>query len=156
VITDAQRAGWEAYALAYGRKNVFGQDLKTSGINEYSACFVLASDIGEVPVEDAPVTSRPVLVVDATFAEGVAAGQIDVSWTADQGGKVDVWITGVLSPGRKAQESAFSHFEYTDDATEARTIGGLVPGGKYGVRARQIFLNGQYGPWVEETLTAKA
>jgi len=155
-LTDSQRDGWEVYADGLTRKNVFGQGIKTSGINEYCSCFVLASDMAETPVSDAPVTSAPVLVTDATIGEGALSGEIGVNWTAGQGGFVDVWITPLLNAGRKAQESAYSHQSYTADATATLTIDGLVAGGKYGVRCRQIFANGQFGPWFAVTLTAKA
>jgi len=155
-LSGAQRAGWEAFAGLLSRKNVFGQDLKSSGINEYCALYVLASDLGQVPVSDAPVTDAPLLVTDAAITEGANSGEIDVDWTAGQGGFVDVWITGLLPPGRKAQESDYVHSSYTLDATATVVTGGLVAGGKYGVRCRQVFLNGQTGPWLSETLTAKA
>ena len=33
-LLDSDRAGWEVYAAGLNRKNVFGQDLETSGFNE--------------------------------------------------------------------------------------------------------------------------
>lgn len=154
-LTTGQRTGWETYADGLTRKNVFGQEIKTSGINEFCALYVLASDTGGVPVDDAPVTDAPLLVTGVAVAEGALSGEIDVTWSAGQGGFVDVWITPVLSPGAKAQESAYSHQSYTADVTATVTISGLVPGGKYGVRARQVFANGQVGPPISATLTAK-
>jgi len=155
-LTDNQRTGWDDYANGLSRTNVFGQDIKATGFNEYCALYMLASDVGESPVSDAPSTDAPILVTDGDAAEGAATGEIDVTWTAGQGGFVDIWITPVLGAGRKARESDYTHNSYTADATETKTISGLVDGGKYGVKFRQIFANGQAGPWTQETLNAKS
>lgn len=153
-LTDAQRAGWETFAEAQNRKNVFGQDFTTSGFNEYCALYVMASDIGETPVSDAPTTSAPLLVTDGAITAGSGSGEIDVDWTAGQGGYVDIYITPVLPAGRAPQDNNYRHDSYTADVTATKTLSGLVSGGKYGVKIRQIFANGQIGPWLQETLSA--
>jgi len=155
-LTDDQRSDFNDYAESLNRKNVFGQDLSASGFNEYCALYCLAADLGETPVSDAPTTSAPTLVTDGAIAEGSGNGEIDVDWTAGQGGFVDVWITQLLGPGRAPQSSDYTHDSYTADATETKTISGLTAGGKYGVKIRQVFANGQSGPWIQETLTAKS
>lgn len=154
LITDAQRAAFEVYADGMNRKNVFGQDLKTTGFNEYVALFVLASDVGETPVSDAPVTDAPALVTDGAIATGATDGIIDITWTAGQGGFMDAWITPVLGAGRQPQKSDYTHLSYTADVTATLEISGLVVAGKYGVKIRQVALDGQVGPWLQSTLLA--
>lgn len=155
-LSDGERAGWEVYAQSLNRKNVFGQDLTTSGFNEYCSCFVLASDVGETPSDTAPTVAGPLLVTDGAIAQGAGSGQITATWSAGQGGFVDVWITALLPAGRAPQESDYAHNSYTADATATKTISGLTAGGKYSVRIRQVFASGQYGPWTVETLLAKS
>jgi len=145
-LTDGNRTGWTNYAGIQNRTNIFGQSVKATGFNEYCACFVLASDCGETPVAVAPVTAAPLTVTDGVISAGAASGQIDVSWTAGQGGFVDVWITGALPAGRQPRKSDYTHDSYTADATATLTLSGLTPTTKYGVRIRQVFANGQVGP----------
>ena len=155
-LTDENRTGWEVYAGNMSRKNIFGQDVKASGFNEYIACFLLASEVGETPVSIAPTDSAPLTVTAGAITQGTADGEIDVDWTAGQAGFVDVWITPALPAGRKPQESDYKHLSYTADATGTLTIDGLVGGVKYSVRIRQVALNGQVGPPLLETLLAKS
>lgn len=155
-LTDANRTSFETYAAGLSRKNVFGQDVKTSGFNEYVALSVMAQEVGETPVSTAPSTAAPAIVTDGAAAEGAASGQITVTWTDGQGGYVDVGITGLLGDGQQPQESDYTHDSYTADATGTLTISDLAAGGKYSVRFRQVFANGQTGPYTVSTLTAKA
>ena len=154
-LEDIERAGWEVYAAAQSRKNIFGQDSKASGFNEYVALSMLAADMGETPLSIAPIVPGPLLVTDGLIAEGAAAGSIDITWTAGQAGFVDAWITGVLPAGRAPKQGDYKHNSYTADATETVTIADLVEGGKYGVRIRQVFESGQPGPPTVTVLTAK-
>jgi len=153
-LTDANRTGWNVYAGIQSRTNIFGQAVKATGFNEYCACFVLASDVGETPVSEAPITASPLSVVDGAITEGATDGIIDIAWTDSQGGYVDVWKTGQLPAGRNPRESDYTHDSYTEDATESKELSGLVPGGKYGVRIRQVFANGQVGPPMVAVLVA--
>ena len=153
-LNDANRLSWTNYAGIQNRKNVFGQDIRASGFNEYCALYCLASDMGETPVSTAPSTSKPLLVEDGAIAAGAAAGEIDITWTAGQGGSVDIYKTGELPAGRAAKESDFTHDSYTADATAILTLTGLTTGAKYGIRIRQVFANGQVGPWTQSTLNA--
>lgn len=154
-LTDANRDAWDAWALLQNRKNIFGQDQKVSGYNEYCSLSVLAADVGETPVSSPPADPAPVMVTDGAIAEGAAGGEIDVTWTAGQDGFVDVWATGVLPVGRQPRESDYRHLAYVADATESYTIEGLIGGSLYGVRIRQVAADGQSGPWIGEVLEAK-
>lgn len=153
-LTDAFRLGWTVYSTEQSRKNIFGQSITASGFNEYCALFVLASDIGGTPVSEAPITVGPLMVTDGVIEGGALAGEIDVDWTAGQGGFVDVWMSKLLPAGRAPKESDYVHNSYTADVTATKTISGLTTGGKYAVRIRQIFDNGQSGPPTVEILTA--
>jgi len=156
LLTDLQREAWEAYALTLNRKNIFGQDLQTSGINEYIALGVIAEDTEEGAVSDPPTTEPPPLLGGLAFAEGVASGQIDITWSGSDGDYVDVWITQQLASGRKAYPTDYRHHSYTIIGTGTLTISDLVPGGKYSLKGRSVRASGQIGPYQSDTLTAKA
>lgn len=155
-LSDANRTSFNTYAQNQNRKNVFGQDVKASGFNEYCALYTVASDLGETPVSTAPVTAAPLIVTDGAITAGAGSGEIDIDWTAGQGGYLDAWITPVLPDGREPKESDYAHNSYTTDVTATKTISGLTGGSKYSVKIRQVFANGQVGPWTVETLDATA
>jgi len=155
LLTDDQRQSWEDYADLQNRKNVFGQDLKTSGINEYIALGVIAEDTEEGAVSDPPVTENPPLVGGLAFAEGALSGEIAATWTGSDGDYVDIWITKQLGAGRKAYPTDYRHDSYTAIAGGTLTISGLVAGGKYALKGRAVRTSGQVGPYQSATLTAK-
>lgn len=151
-LTQPQRVGWNNYAKDVGRTNVFGQEIKTSGFNEYCALSVIAEDTGTAPGGDAPTEIAPLAVTDGVIEEGAASGEIDVTWTAGQGGFVDIWLAGPLPNGRFAVKSDFAHDSYTADVTATKTISGLTAGKQYVVSIRQVATTGQVGPWTKEEL----
>ena len=153
-LSDANRTTWEVYANLQNRKNVFGQDIRASGFNEYCALFSIATDAGETPGDEAPVVAAPLLVTDGDISTPALDGEILIGWTQGQTGFLDAYITQELSAGRQPRESDYRHDSFTADATETLTISGLTIAGKYGVKIRQVFASGQVGPWTQKTLLA--
>lgn len=147
-LTEKGRKGFESYAKEMGRKNVFGQALDASGFNEFCALYCLAKDIGETPVETAPLAPAPLAVSGGKIVASDTPGEIDATWTAGQDGYVDLWVTGPLPAGRQPRETDYRHHSYTADVTATKTIAGLSEGAKYGVKARQVAKSGQVGPWM--------
>jgi len=145
-LTDGNRDGWETYSDSQSRKNIFGQDVRASGFNEYCALYVMASEVGETPVSVAPITAAPLQVTDGACESTAGGESFTLTWTDEQGGFVDLWMTGPLGPGRQPRESDYSHISFTPDATATVIPAGLTPVTKYGVRIRQVFANGQVGP----------
>lgn len=146
-LTDAQRTAWEEYADAQTRKNVFGQAVKASGINEYIALGVVAEDAGETAVSDPPVTDEPAYPAELEVNPGEVGGNISIEWSATDGDFIDIWITPQLGAGRKAYPTDFRHLHYEAIATLSYIVADLVPEGIYGVKARAIRNSGQVGPY---------
>lgn len=155
LLNDGQRNAWENYAEAHPRTNVFGQEVTVSGFNEYVAMAVMALDLGETPLVSPPEVPAPSFVTDLAGASG-AEGEVDVTWTAGQGGFVDVWIAGPVSAGRKSKETDYRHNVFEADEMETVTIENLVAEATYDLKVRQVFASGQVGPFGKLTATAGA
>jgi len=156
-LTDAQREQWKAFAENQTRKNVFGEDVKLSGFNEFVSLAALSADMGETPVSVPPETANPGTVTGFTAGAGATEdGEIAVEWTDTYGAYVDVWLAGPLPAGRKAGKSDFRHNAYPSESDTSVDITGLTPGGIYEVKVRIVRANGQAGNFLKTRTTASS
>lgn len=78
VLTDAQRAGWDAWSATHPFINVFGDAIILSGVAMYQAVNRRNGQIGEAYIDDAPASWTVEDIGTATIVITAAAGILTV------------------------------------------------------------------------------
>ena len=112
VLTDAQRAGWDAFAAVHAFVNVFGDSIILSGVAFYQAANRRAQQAGQPFIDTAPanwdITNPGGIVIVAT----ATAGALDeFTITCDNTGTVDetlyIFGTPPILAARAVQRNDF-------------------------------------------------
>lgn len=155
LLTDVQRALWEAYAVEHPYPDGFGGTFILSGIQIYVALnhpslrlFGPAAQQAEPPLIDPPATMR-----EFTAATGGGnPGDIDLAWFhfgAPVGtDKNEIWISPPLgSEGKVNVDSRMRYLSNVVGNVLVFVASGLVEGAWYWFKARYIDEFGQKTAW---------
>lgn len=161
-LSDAQRAGWRAYAEALTTTDAIGNSLTLQAANWYVACNVGRLQFGVGRVDDAPTTlalaEAPAIDWASSFFTigggnvALVAGNID--WGAVDDAFMTVGLGNVQAPTRNFYKSPFS-FDGALEGDSATPLtnpllytpsslpGGLAIGNKLPVRVRLYLPDGR-------------
>jgi len=108
-ITQAQRDAWNSSASGFTAKNVFGDNIKLSGINVYGRLNNNLNLIGEVSISTPPIAESfagpTIVTINSVVAGGVLTIGPDIAVPAGSAGVVR--MTAPQSAGKKFVKSEF-------------------------------------------------
>lgn len=126
VLTDAQRAGWDAFAAVHMFVNVFGDAIKLSGIAFYQAVNRRNAQCGLAMIDTAPATWSVTSPGTCSVVAAVTAGLFttfvpSVSATLLTNEKIYLFVTPPILGARSVQKT---DFRLVNDAA----LGGIASG----------------------------
>jgi hypothetical protein len=160
-MADADRVGWNEYAVDHPDIHWTGNSSRLSGYNWFVRTNVRLLDIGLSVVDTAPARPNGWPVVEVSGS--VVGDVVTLEWALPAGAPeseliVDVWRTCAQSAGRKPKIEDAKHLAYV--SAEAHSYeGGPVARGSYGFFVRTIDeMSGLSSPWAlcEVTVSAGA
>lgn len=170
VLTDAQRAGWSAFAAVHPFINVFGDSITLSGIAFYQAVNQRVRLCGGSWVDNAPLTfvvgDLGSITVVATAVGGVyTAFSVVCENALPYGGGLYVMLTRQIPAGRVVQKSEYrlvnqanrvvfaSGVDFKADVNLRFPMSGIAAGESVGILVAGIDLTtGAIGPGVSQRL----
>lgn len=150
-LSPEQMEGWDDYALTITRTDVFGQEYHCTGFNEFLGLWILAKDMGEVPVEDAPETEPPP-VLAGLFVIGAAVPPcyLGFHWDTPTVGKwVEIFISKEQKIGSTFREGELVIHYWVLGSLGMKITVLLDCQSVYSWKIRQVRANGQGGPFIE-------
>ncbi len=137
-LTDAERAGWEAYAAAVKPQNkTLGREGNWSGFDAYVSANIVLGDAGIPLVVQPPALPYP--DAPANFKlRYPAPGVVRIRWEPLAAGTLlDLWVyQGKHS--RKAYPAFFRHLVYADGTSGVFVLSGIPAGTRLGVKGRVV------------------
>ena len=137
-LTDAERAGWEAFAAVVKPQNkTLGRGGNWSGFDAYVSANILLGDAGIPLVAQPPALPYP--DAPANFRlRNPAPGVVRIRWEPLTGGTLlDLWAyQGKAS--RKAYPAFFRHLAYADGTTGIHVLSGIPAGTRVGAKGRAV------------------
>lgn len=162
-LTEAQRNAWNASVANFERTNVFGDSVKPTGKNLFTAVNINLDNINSIPLTEPPL---PVVVV----APEISALLMDIGTPDVQSFNVGVanasqdmviFGTAPLSPGKNFVKSEFRQIGVISQLAGGATDIKAIYEAKFGVpiAGQKVFIkvvpinNGTGGPGVEEIIS---
>lgn len=140
-LTDAQRAAWNAYALAHLMPDWTGNNKRLTGFNWFCQCNIQLTRMGLATISAAPVVAPPAAPTGLVLTS--TSGTQTLAWTtpATANLMLDVFLTPARSAGEvgKVEMASFATV-FLSSATSPATIATGAPAGRYTafVKAMQV------------------
>lgn len=150
LLTQEDRDSWIDFAKTITKTNPLGQEYHPSGINIYVGYGAKNLQLGRVSELGPPgVPGPPALAGEFSCNPSDEVGAIDCEFEAMPDWPVDeIWTDGPLSNGEIPQASRYKWNGWADVGWDGViTAFNLIPGSRYGVRARIIDTWGRTGPY---------
>jgi len=151
-LDQAERNAWDAWAADHSRTDAFGNVQQSTGFSWFCGLTDRLLDMTLTQVDTPPAVAGP-----ASPAAVVATGgndQISIAFTpAAATTKLDVWLYGPHSTGRKPKLAQATHNAYSAGETSPKVIANLTAG-YFTLWVRIISeTDGQASPFVKVTAT---
>ena len=155
LLEDAERAGWNQYAIDHPVTDWTGSPKRLTGMNWYVRCNVELARLGSPSVDTAPVAAAPDPVTG--FSIAMDEDDINAAWTAPTGAtlQLEFHIQGPHSAGLvgKLEQSHFLKF-LTAETVSPVAIIEAVAVGTYTVWVRAVSeADGLVSTWVSHLVS---
>ena len=149
-LSDADRAGWNQYAIDHTLPDWTGSPKRITGFNWYVMCATQQQRCGTTPTNPPPSALQPNAITGLVMTK--ATVDLKIAWTAPVGAglKIDVWLVGPQSAGRQGRlEMAKPTMLAAATTGTAVTLKAAAVAGRYTAFARMIdTATGLTSPWV--------
>jgi hypothetical protein len=149
-LSDAERLGWTAFAIANPRTNVFGNSITLTGLQMYQSCNRNIQTVGAATIDAAPANLDVAALTTITPAAAAGAGTFTVAYTptpVPANHSLIIEATLQVNAGRSFVSSYYRFIDaagpaaaspFNIAAAYAAVWGGLRAGQKITVRAKQV------------------
>jgi hypothetical protein len=142
-LTDAQRRAWDVYAAAHSPTDKdFGPKIR-SGMNMFCSCQVQMQRYSQTPIEDPPAIDAPTPIVGLYATQDMDGIHVQSAGYTNKPGQtvmLEVWATGLHSPGRHMPRQLAKFYLY-DNATTPVILYTVLENGRYTFWCRHLDIN---------------
>lgn len=148
-LTDAERAGWEAFArLVKPIDPILGRENSWTGYFAYVSVNQVLAD-AELPLATRPPAIPLPTPPERFRVENPSPGVVQILWqTLSAGTLIDLWLNQTKA-SRKAYPSKFRHLVYADGQSGLYGLSGLPAGTRVAVKARVVRPDGGRSGFVQ-------